>query len=91
MMRSVNRLTRCRRLISRVALVAGLSLAGLFAPASALAQDEPEIATDARLEGFDGNVKVENESTALSWLFFIFLAVVGLSPLFKDAKRTHLD
>ena len=66
MMRSVNRLTRCRRLISRVALVAGLSLAGRFAPASALAQDEPEIATDARLEGFDGNVKVEMTLTTPS-------------------------
>jgi hypothetical protein len=55
----------------------------------AAAQEEKT--NDARLEGFTGDVKVENDSTALVWLFLILLAVVALSPLFKDAKRTHLD
>ncbi len=59
--------------------------------AAPVAAQEPEVETDARLEGWPGEVKVENDSTALAWLFFAFLAVIGLSPLFKDAKRTHLD
>ena len=46
---------------------------------------------DARLEGYQGNVSVSNQSTALMWLLFVFLAVVALISLFKDAKRTHLD
>ena len=86
MMTPVRRLTRCRRTLSRLVIAAAV----LAPPAGALAQ-EAEIETDGRLENFNGVVKVENDSTALTWLFFIFLAVVGLSPLFKDAKRSHLD
>ena len=62
----------------------------LLAPAGALAQEE-EIERDGRIEGYAGNVSVENQSTALMWLLFVFLSVIGLVALFKDAKRTHLD
>jgi len=57
---------------------------------AANADDEDKI-NDARLEGFSGDVMVENDSTALVWLGLILLSIVTLSPLFKDAKRTHLD
>ena len=66
------------------------ALAAAMAPTVARAQDD-EVKRDARLEGYQGNVSVENQSTALIWLLFVFLGVVALAALFKDAKRTHLD
>jgi len=65
-------------------------VAPVLAPTAARAQDD-EVKRDARLEGYQGNVSVENQSTALIWLLFVFLGVVALTALFKDAKRTHLD
>jgi len=80
-----------RRTAARWLIAAVVALPGsLLVSNQAVAQDEEKI-NDARLEGFNGDVKVENDSTALMWLFLILLAVVALSPLFKDAKRTHLD
>ena len=61
------------------------------APVAALAQED-EVKHDARLDGYTTqNVLVSNDSTALIWLLFVFLGVVALAALFKDAKRTHLD
>lgn len=62
----------------------------LFAPAAALAQEE-EITRDARLEGYEANVFVENDSKALTWLFFVLVGVLALIGFFKNAKRSHLD
>ena len=62
----------------------------VLAPSAARAQEE-EIKHDARLDGYQGAVTVQNDSTALMWLLFVFLAVVAVAVLFKDAKRTHLD
>jgi len=59
-------------------------------------EPEREI-VDARLEGYGEstgqplNVSLEPGSTALSWFLFSFLAVVALSVMFKNARRTHLD
>ena len=61
----------------------------LLAPAAALAQED--VTRDARLEGYEPNVFVENDSTALTWLFFVLLGVLALVGFFKNAKRTHLD
>ena len=77
--------------LGRWLLLACLSLSAVvLAPTSARAQEE-EVKVDARLEGYQGTVSVENQSTALIWLLFVFLAVVAVGVLFKDAKRTHLD
>ena len=65
-------------------------LAALLSPVTALAQEE-EIKRDARLEGYPVKVSVENDSTALIWLLLIFLGMVALSAMFKNARRTHLD
>lgn len=73
-----------------VAFLWACSLAVLLSPTAALAQEE-EIKRDARLEGYATNVSLNNDSTALTWLLLIFLAMVALSALFKNAKRTHLD
>ena len=63
----------------------------VMSAAPALAQEE-EVKHDARLDGYaGGNLAVPNDSTALIWLLFVFLGVVALAALFKDAKRSHLD
>jgi hypothetical protein len=77
----------------RWALRAGLfacTLVAALAPVAALAQEE-EVKRDARLEGYSVNVSVPNDSTALMWLLLIFLGVVALSVMFKNARRSHLD
>ena len=82
---------RSRRTAACWLVAASLVLPGSLLVAGSAAAPEDEDPTEARLEGFQGDLKVENDSTALAWLFLIFLTVVALSPLFKDAKRTHLD
>ena len=62
-------------------------------PATAMAQrntEEHEI-YDARIEGYAGNKTLNSGGSALTWIAFIFLAIVACAGLFKDAKRSHLD
>lgn len=77
---------RARRSIAG-ALVAGAALAGVAAPSTAVAQEEST--TDARLEGYSTKVELDKSGTALTWMAFLALAVVGCSALFKDAKRNQ--
>ena len=65
----------------------------LLVPILAFAQkeDEETALREARLEGYTFNAKAPEGGTALTYLLFIFLAVLGLAVLFKNAKRTHLD
>jgi hypothetical protein len=79
--------------VVRSALLACLwacTLAALLSPAAALAQDEV-VERDGRLEGYQTKVLVDNDSTALTWLLLVFLAMVTLGVMFKNARRTHLD
>lgn len=46
--------------------------------------------TDARLVDYPQNVYIEG-GISTTWFLLIFLGLVGLSVLFKDARRTHLD
>jgi hypothetical protein len=65
--------------------------AAVLLPAAALAQEE-SYKNDARLEGYEARVQVESgDSTALTWLLLVFLAMVAMGVMFKNAKRTHLD
>jgi hypothetical protein len=62
----------------------------LAAPAVSSAQDDaPQY--DARLDGYAEPVKLEEGSTALTWLLLVGLGVICFSVLFKNARRTHLD
>jgi hypothetical protein len=68
-----------------------LALAAAVLPAAALAQDEAP-KNDARLEGYEARVQFESgDSTALMWLLLVFLAMVLMGVMFKNAKRSHLD
>jgi len=62
----------------------------LLSPLGALAQEEIKY-YDARLEGYPSGVTLELGSTALTWLLFVFLSVVCIGVMFKNARRTHLD
>ena len=85
---------RAMRKLSRSLIILCVALVPIIgSPGAAHArqqQQEREI-IDARLEGYTTNVALEEGSTALTWLFMAFLGVVCLLPMFKDAKRTHLD
>lgn len=76
----------------RVALLFVLSTLA-FAPVAMAASDDAEVPQDARTMGYPSDfsqLQLEG-GTALTWLLFVALAIVGLSALFKDAKRSHLD
>lgn len=61
-----------------------------LAPTSAPAQEEA-VENDARLDGYENNVAIADDSVALTWILFVFLTMVTLGAVFKNAKRTHLD
>jgi len=61
----------------------------LSLPTLVMAQDD-EVRGDARQENYSQNVSIEG-STALSWILLMFLGVIGLGVMFKNAQRTHLD
>ena len=57
----------------------------------AMAADDPEIKPYPKIEGYDQNVRVEEASTTFTWALLIFLGVICVGVMFKNAKRTHLD
>lgn len=77
-----------QRLLRRIILTC---LAVLISPMTAMAQDEGPAYYDARLEGYPTNVTLDLSSTGLTWLLFIFLSIVCIGVMFKNARRTHLD
>ena len=58
---------------------------------AAAAYDEADEVRDARLEGYANKVAMDTGGMGLTWIGFVVLAVIGVSALFKSAKRTHLD
>jgi hypothetical protein len=71
-----------------------VTLAILLTPVIVLArssEDEDTVKLEARLEGYTSKVRLENNSTALTWLMIGFLSAIAIAVLFKNAKRTHLD
>ncbi|HEX5244938.1 MAG TPA: hypothetical protein VFW23_16895 [Tepidisphaeraceae bacterium] len=67
-------------------------LGSFVGPASVARADDDVSPNDARLDAFQKkSVAIENSGTALSWLGFMGLGVIGLLGMFKDAKRSHLD
>jgi hypothetical protein len=72
-----------------------VALTMLVMPLLAWAAENDEVHYDAKAVGFkvgEGQTVVAGDSsTALTWILFIFLAMVCLSVMFKNAKRTHLD
>ena len=75
----------------RLLSIAVAVLAVVFAVAPvALAQDEDE-RPDAKMLGYPPNAKLDEGSTALSWILLIFLMVIVMGVMKMDAKRSHLD
>jgi len=74
------------RLIQMFCWIVGV----LAVPAMALAADDEKL-PDARIQNFSKTVSVPEGGTALTWLLLIFLTLICLAALFKNAKRTHLD
>ena len=66
-------------------------LAPVIAFAQRKGEEEGADLKEARLEGYAFNARAAEGGPALTYLLFIFLAVLGLAVMFKNAKRTHLD
>ena len=56
----------------------------------ALAQDE-EAKPDAKLANYPPQANLGEGSVALTWILFIFLTVIAMGTMTKNAKRSHLD
>ncbi len=83
-------------MIRSLFIAAALSLPVLAAPQFALAQNQDEDAlyedADGRLRGYDGtSVILPDDSTALTYMALVVLAIVAIGVMFKTANRTHLD
>ena len=61
----------------------------LFQPAVLLAAGED--VTDARLEGYQGNVVVPAGSNTMTWLIWAVLAAICIGVMFINAGRSHAD
>lgn len=72
-------------------IAAAVALLGLLMPTLAMAAENDEVIYNPRLTGFKQNMSAGDASTALTWLLLIFLALVCVSVMFKNAKRSHLD
>jgi hypothetical protein len=88
----------CRRIARRIAragsplIVTVCTLMVVYGhPVLAFAQDEEGEKRDGRLEGYAQKVAMDSGGLGLTWIAFIVLAVIGVSALFKSAKRSHLD
>ena len=56
------------------------------------AASDDDLKNDARLEGpYQGHKVVLDGGNATTYILLFALGIVGLSVLFKDAKRSHLD
>ena len=90
MMRPMNLKHHSLRIYGRLLTVA----VPLLLPALAMARPtEDESATlEGRFEGYAQQVRLtEPGSNAFTWITLIFLTIVTLSVLFKNANRSHLD
>ena len=56
----------------------------------ALAQDDAP-KPDAKLANYPPQANLGEGSIALTWILFIFLMVIAMGTMTKNAKRSHLD
>lgn len=66
----------------------------LLLPALALAKptEEDSAFLEGRFDGYATPVRLTDAGTSgLTWMMFIFVSMIALAVLFKDAKRSHLD
>ncbi|HWE04636.1 MAG TPA: hypothetical protein VG326_19680 [Tepidisphaeraceae bacterium] len=73
-------------------LAAALSLGSVVFPvigAGAAARAD-DLKNDARLEGYHERV-ILDAGGAQYYMLFGLLGIIGISVMFKDAKRSHLD
>ena len=70
-----------------------VTAAVMLAPIVAFAakEDEETALLDARLEGYATVVKMPSTGAGMAWTMAVFLTVVTIACLFKNARRTHLD
>ena len=90
MMRYMNLKHHSLRIYTRLATVA----IPLLLPALAMARptEDESASLEARLEGYTTTVRLaDSGSSGLTWMMFIFVTLVALAVLFKDARRSHLD
>jgi hypothetical protein len=80
-------------MLKKLALWCCIVFGVLFSPSvsSARPPTPEKDVLDARLEGYDKPVTIEGQNSALTWILLIFLTIIGVGGMFKNAKRTHLD
>lgn len=82
-------------LIRSLLLVAALTAPMLAVSSPVMAQSEDDALyedADGRLRGYEGaTVIMPDESTALTYMALIGLAILTIGVMFKTSGRTHLD
>jgi hypothetical protein len=76
---------------SLAALLLAVSLIATT-PHSAMAKaDDDEAHYDARVQGYSPDVELKSGGSGGNWVLLIFMGVVCMAVIFKDARRSHLD
>lgn len=81
-----------KRRINRRLITAWLTVLSILGPVlggPGVARADDAKTSDARLEGYTGKTPALDVGVGTYYLLIALLAVLGLSPMFKDAKRSH--
>jgi hypothetical protein len=80
--------SRLKRRLAAACLAFVATVGAFTGPARAADDVTPH---DGRLDIYVTKTVALDTGTAGTWLIFMMLGVVGLTGMFKDAKRSHLD
>ena len=80
-----------RWIISLATAAMVLAMSPIMAMAQQQQPTDPSKIYDGRLEGFGRPMTLDAGGSALIWMLFVGLGVIGLGVLFKNAQRSHLD
>ncbi|HZL35282.1 MAG TPA: hypothetical protein VFC78_08225 [Tepidisphaeraceae bacterium] len=83
--------SRTKHRFIRACLTLCTLIGPIVATAGTARATDDDLSDDARLVGYEGKHVVLDAGSAPSYMLLFALGVVGLSVMFKSAKRTHLD
>lgn len=77
--------------MKRFLLILVMTIAATALPFRPAFADDEDAKPNVKVEGYTRPVKLEDSSTALTYILLIFIGGICVAVMFKDAKRSHLD
>jgi hypothetical protein len=76
---------------SIAAVLLAVSLIASTPQSARAASDDDVVHYDARVQGYSPDMELKSSSTGGCWILLIFMGVICVAVIFKDARRSHLD